>query len=215
MHITIRKTLRIFLLLTCPLPTLAQQYNGVNVNRIKGTRTKATKEREAYHQFSLGINLPRSMNLPGDGLWYRTSATHVPAQINVPGIQLAYTYNWGLVAVTARAMFEQFNIMYSPTATNGSGARSLLNQYTYSLGALYHWLSLGNLQMYSGATIGTALQRQNSNSGQNIPGEVRQGLGSVQLIAAGVNYKFSNFGIFGELGYGSKGLAYIGAFYRL
>lgn len=215
MCIRMKRTLQISLLLTCPFLSLAQQYNGVNVTRIKGTKQRATKTLEAYHQFSLGVNLPRSMNLPGDKLWYGRNNTHVPHLISIPGIQVAYTYNWGRLAVTARAMYEQFNIAPTSPPPNEPISKRRLERYTYSLGALYHWLSTGDLQMYSGATIGTALQTENDKGGHGTSTDIRQGLGSFQLIVAGINYKFSNFGIFGELGYGTKGLAYIGAFYRL
>ncbi len=195
--------------------SLAQQYNGVNVTRIRGKQYQGTVEKPSFHRFAIGVNLPRSMNFEGDGSWYRSEPAEQYYKMEIPGIQAEYAYHWNRYAFVVRAMYEQA-IREAKNAPKGqSGGDLHMNQFTYSFGGLYKWMYREQLQLYSGFTIGSAVQSVNMNTGLAIKQKSRQGFGSIQVIALGINYKFSNFGIFGELGYGTKGLANLGAFYNI
>lgn len=189
----------------------AQQYSGVNVNRIKGRTYKGDKEFDSYHQFSVGINLPRSLNYEGDAEWTWRAAKDYSYNVLIPGIQGEYAYNWQRVAVHFRFMYERVE---EELVKDNETITSRLDQNTYGFGMHYKWLYREKLRLYSGITLGYSIQwKRGLNYNDNLGS--RNGYGSIQLIALGIHYKFSNFGIFGEAGYGTKGLVYTGVFYSI
>lgn len=191
----------------------AQQYSGVNVNRIKGRTYKGAKEFEAYHQLSIGINLPRSLNYSGDMSWALKPVKGYTYTILVPGIQFEYAYNWQRIAIHLRYMYEKVEEV---VITAREQANNNIDQSTYGLGVHYKWLYRDKLRLYSGITLGSSVQKIQQNvasKGYDINSRI--GYGSIQVIALGIHYKFSNFGIFGEAGYGTKGLVYAGLFYSI
>ncbi|OJV55272.1 MAG: hypothetical protein BGO31_20250 [Bacteroidetes bacterium 43-16] len=189
----------------------AQQYSGVNVNRIKGRTYKGATEFESYHQFSLGINLPRSLNYSGDVAWALKPAKGYRYKVLVPGIQGEYAYNWQRIAIHFRFMYERVE---ERLVKGNEILISDFDQNTYGIGMHYKWLYRARLRLYSGITLGSSIQWVRGPDYNNNFGS-KSGYGSIQLIALGINYKFSNFGLFGEVGYGKKGLIYAGAFYTI
>lgn len=189
----------------------AQRYSGVNVNSIKGKKYKDETGFQTYHQFSLGINLPRSLNYAGDAAWPWKLFKGYSYKVIVPGIQVEYAYNWQRIAIHLRYMYEKVDEQVN---TLREQVRNKLHQSTYGLGVHYKWLYQDKLRLYSGITLGSSIQKVWENgSGYNSTSST--GYGSIQLIALGIHYKLSNFGLFGELGYGKKGLLYAGAFYSI
>lgn len=206
----------IFLLIFTFLGNLvfAQQYSGVNVNRIKGRMYKSAADFEQYHQFSLGFNLPRSLNYAGDTggeAWLLKPAKGYTYRVLIPGIQGEYAYNWQRVAVHFRFMYERVE---ERVVRDNETVTSDLDQNTYGIGMHYKWLYRDKLRLYSGITLGYSVQWYGGSSYTNNLTS-KSGYGSIQLIALGIQYKFSKFGLFGEAGYGTKGLVYAGAFYSI
>lgn len=205
----------IFILIFILLGNLifAQQYSGVNVNRIKGKIYKGATEFEQYHQLSFGLNLPRSLNYAGDESWAVKPIKGYVYHVRVPGLQFEYAYNWQRIAIHVRYMYEKVEEQVNTARLQ---SYNVVDQSTYGVGMHYKWLYRDKLRLYSGITLGSSVQKIRetpvSNGYQSIS---RVGYGSIQLIALGIHYKFSNFGIFGEAGYGTKGLVYAGAFYSI
>lgn len=194
----------------------AQQYSGVNVNRVKGRTYKGDKEFEDYHQFSVGVNLPRSLNYAGDTrkeAWLLKPAEGYTYNVRIPGIQFEYAYNWQRVAIHVRYMYEKVE---EEVNTAQLQSYNVVDQNTYSVGIHYKWLYRDKLRLYSGITLGSSVQKIRETPVNNgYQSTSRVGYGSIQVIALGIHYKFSNFGIFGEAGYGTKGLVYTGVFYSI
>lgn len=194
----------------------AQQYSGVNVNRIKGRTYKGAMEFEPYHQFSMGVNLPRSFNYAGDAddeSWRHKPVKGYAYRVLIPGLQFEYAYNWQRIAIHVRYMYEKVEERVNTAQLQ---SYSIVDQSTYGVGMHYKWLYRDKLRLYSGITLGSSVQKIRENvasNGYDISSRV--GYGSIQVIALGINYKFSNFGLFGEAGYGTKGLIYAGAFYTI
>lgn len=205
----------IFLILGALLSNLAfaQQYSGVNVNRIKGRMYKAATEFEQYHQFSAGVNLMRSLNYAGDVAWSLKPVKGYAYRVVIPGMQFEYAYNWQRIAIHLRYLYEKVEEQVNKPQLQG---RSSVDQSTYGLGMHYKWLYRDRLRLFSGITLGSSVQKVRESAASNgYSNTSRTGYGSIQLIALGIHYKFSNFGLFGELGYGKKGLLYAGAFYSI
>ncbi|RYD99424.1 MAG: hypothetical protein EOP54_04180 [Sphingobacteriales bacterium] len=205
----------IFLILGALFSNLvfAQQYSGVNVNRIKGRMYKAATEFEPYHQFSAGVNLMRSLNYSGDVAWGLKPDKGYAYRVVIPGMQFEYAYNWQRIAIHLRYMYEKVEEQVN---TPQLQERRRVDQSTYGLGVHYKWLYRDKLRLYSGITLGSSVQKTRENVVHNgYQSTSRAGYGSIQLIALGINYKFSNFGLFGEAGYGKKGLVYAGVFYSI
>lgn len=191
----------------------AQQYSGVNVNRIKGRVYKAETGFEQYHQLSAGVNLVRSLNYAGDVAWSLKPAKGYTYRVVIPGTQFEYAYNWQRIAIHLRYLYEKVEEQVNTPQLQG---RSSVDQSTYGLGMHYKWLYRDHLRLYSGITLGSSVQKVRERiSGNGYSNTSRTGYGSIQLIALGIQYKFSNFGLFGEAGYGKKGLVYAGVFYSI
>lgn len=191
----------------------AQQYSGVNVNRIKGRIYKGEQEFEQYHQLSAGINLIRSLNYDGDIAWSLRPAKGYTYRVVIPGMQFEYAYNWQRIAIHLRYLYEKVE---GRVNTPHLQAIYRVDQSTYGLGMHYKWLYRDHLRLYSGITLGSSVQKvRETINGNGYTNTSRVGYGSIQLIALGIQYKFSNFGLFGEAGYGTKGLVYAGAFYSI
>ena len=192
---------------------LAQQYSGVNVNRIKGKMYKDATAFEEYHQFSAGINLVRSLNYAGDVAWGLKPDKGYAYRVAIPGMQFEYAYNWQRIAIHLRYLYEKVEERVNTPQLQGHNS---VDQSTYGLGVHYKWLYRDHLRLYSGITLGSSVQKvQERVTGNGYSSTSRTGYGSIQLIALGIQYKFSNFGLFGEAGYGTKGLVYAGAFYSI
>ncbi len=206
---------KIFLLIAVLSGNLvfAQQYSGVNVNRIKGKVYKGATAFEQYHQFSAGVNLIRSLNYSGDVAWNLRPLKGYTYRVVIPGMQFEYAYNWQRIAIHLRYLYEKVEERVNTSALQG---RSYVDQSTYGLGVHYKWLYGDRLRLYSGLTLGSSVQKvRESSAGNGYSNVSWTGYGSIQLIALGIQYKFSNFGLFGEAGYGKKGLFYAGVFYSI
>lgn len=191
----------------------AQQYSGVNVNRIKGRMYKGAADFEQYHQFSAGLNLMRSLNYAGDVAWGLKPYKGYAYRVIIPGMQFEYAYNWQRIAIHLRYLYEKVEEQVNTPQLQG---RNSVDQSTYGLGVHYKWLYRDHLRLYSGITLGSSVQKVRERvTGNGYSNTSRTGYGSIQLIALGIQYKFSNFGLFGEAGYGTKGLVYAGAFYSI
>lgn len=205
--------LLILLFSAIKMSCFAQQYSGVNVTRIKGKYYEGEVEKPTFHRFALGVNLPRSMNYLGDKTFYWKNTDSLHYTVSIPGIQFDYSYEKGRWAIHGRIMFERMLVNKKQF-----GDARYIEQFTYGVGVTYKWVYKKHLQFYSGATVGFSIQNWPDgalSTNPTISSRSSYGFGSIQLIALGINYKFSNFGIFGELGYGKKGLAYFGAFYSI
>lgn len=193
-------------IMTC----IAQQYEGVQVKKIKGSSFKPELNLIDYHEFSLSVNYPRSMNFPGDKFWYRTVPSDIYFKMEIPPIQVGYSYNWQRWRINVNMVYEQVIV----AATNKQYSSNLhVDQYSYYFGIAYKWMIKEKVQLYSGVQMGTALRKVNRNGNNYNLDFLQEGLGSIQIIALGISYKFSKFGLFSEFGYGTKGLANAGFYY--
>ncbi|HTO16227.1 MAG TPA: hypothetical protein VLZ83_10665 [Edaphocola sp.] len=184
---------------------------GVSIINAKGENWETP-----YHKIQLGINLPASMTSRQNTWYWEKRDSFNTGKLAYPSLSLQYAWSSNVnTEFIIHSDYEQIRY-YNPSQSKQSE-----HSYHFAsllLGVNYKWWNNKDLVLYSGLMLGGVYgiyDVQKEDIEDLSINTVRDNLflPTAQLTVLGVNYG-KKFGVFGEIGLGTRGFFTAGVYLR-
>lgn len=207
----------LFLFLMAVANVNAQRYDGVRMMGSKAKKSKDSKEKvDGTWTISVGPSYSRGINLNGQPIKpWGLSNDYLNYQVNGQLVAQHFWEKWG-VQVHVIAQHFDSGPGYNDRMNNPAG--TCIDMIGAGLGLNYSWYNDGSIRAYSGLKAGYSNGHEYTDVyATGIINRIDNNyhLLDYSLTLLGLHCEIkNNWGLVGEISYGTLGLAYVGLSYR-